>query len=150
MARFPNEKLVPVIEDLFYQLIDMDTEKESEKRRFKEILIFFCRWKIKDISILKVLQSQEKLFKNRQRYHLYRYSCPWRKNSLNNHPAAYIITSKRCRQFIRPPRKALDQPIGSKSAAVCLHSGHMKSSGSSSPSYTYPHTLQTYPFLPSV
>lgn len=70
MARFPNEKLVPVNEDLFYQLIDMDTEKESEKRRFKEILIFFCRWKIKDISILKVLQSQEKLFKNRQRYHL--------------------------------------------------------------------------------
>jgi hypothetical protein len=104
MARFPNEKLVPVIEDLFYQLIDMDTEKESEKRRFKEILIFFCRWEIKDISILKVLQSQEKLFKNRQRCHLYRHSCPWRKNSLNNHPAAYIITSKRCRQFIRPPQ----------------------------------------------
>ena len=44
MARFPNEKLVPVIEDLFYQLIDMDTEKESEKRRFKEILIFFFLW----------------------------------------------------------------------------------------------------------
>ena len=103
MARFPNEKLVPVIEDLFCQLIDMNTEKESEKRRFKEMLIFFCRWEIKDISILNVLQSQEKLFKNRQRCHLYRHSCPWRKNSLNNHPAAYIITSKRCRQFIRPP-----------------------------------------------
>ena len=60
IARFPNEKLVPVIEDLFYQLIDMNTGKESEKRRFKEILIFFYRWEIKDISILKVLQSQGK------------------------------------------------------------------------------------------
>ncbi len=40
--------------------------------------------------------------------------------------------------------------IGSKSAAPCLHNGHTKSSGSSSPSYTYPHILHTYPFFPSV
>ena len=40
--------------------------------------------------------------------------------------------------------------IGSKSAAPCLQSGQTMSSGSVSPSYTQPQTLQTKPFLPSV
>ena len=44
----------------------------------------------------------------------------------------------------------LDHWIGSKSEAPCLHRGQTKSSGNSLPSCTYPHTLQTQPFFPSV
>ena len=66
-------------------------------------------------------------------------------------------TSQPCGHMF--PKTALDNPAatpflerpypsGSKSAAPCLHSGQMKSSGNVSPSCTYPQILHTHPFFP--
>ena len=41
--------------------------------------------------------------------------------------------------------KALSYSFLTKSSLGCLHSGHTKSAGSSSPSYIYPHTVQRQP-----
>ena len=63
-----------------------------------------------------------------------------------NLPHDYIISGE-VKEDNNPALGFFDYDNGSKSSAPCLQSGHTKSGGRVSPSYTYPQILHTKPFF---